>query len=792
MRFSEQWLREWVDPPVDSAELIQQLTMAGLEVDSVDPVAPALAGVVVGRIAAVAPHPDADRLRVCQVDTGSDTPVQVVCGAPNARQGLLAPLATVGAELPGGLKIKRSKLRGVASHGMLCSAVELGLGDAAAGLLELPADATPGAALTACLGLDDRAIEVDLTPNRGDCLGLAGIAREVGVLNRMAVTGVPETAVPAVIDDTFPVELAAPEGCPRYLGRVIRDIDPHAPTPLWMQERLRRSGLRSLGPLVDVTNYVMLELGQPLHAFDLKRLTGGMVVRWAREGEKLLLLDGREVALDGETLVIADRSQAVAIAGVMGGELSGIADDTDTLFLESAFFSPAAIAGRARRYGMHTDASHRFERGVDPQLQRRAMERATALLLAIVGGRPGPIVEAVAEAHLPRPATVPLRRERIRRLLGSDIPPAEVEEILGRLGMTLGATEEGWEVSAPSYRFDIAIEADLIEELARIHGYDRIPSSRPHGAMTILPEPERRADATRAGRVLIERGYQEAITFSFVDPALQAQLDPDQAPIALANPISSDLAVMRTTLWTGLLGALAHNQRRQQPRVRLFETGLRFLQGSDGLVQEPMVAGVACGTAAPEQWGEPRREIDFYDVKADVEALLGLTGPGGDSIFAADKQPALHPGQSARVLRDGTTLGWVGSLNPQVAQTMGLKGRALLFELSLSALGQGQVPSYSALSRFPAIRRDLALVIDKEVTSQRLCDAVREAAGAWLIDLQLFDMYSGKGVDSNRKSLALGLTLQDPSRTLKDAEVDALVNEVVQHLRRDLGADLRE
>jgi phenylalanyl-tRNA synthetase beta chain len=753
MRFSEKWLREWVDPAVGTEELVRQLTMAGLEVDSVDPVAPPLDGVVVGRIAALEKHPDADRLSVCQVDVGDDEMVQVVCGAPNAREGLCAPLATVGTKLPGDFKIKRSKLRGVESHGMLCSAVELGLGEATEGLLELPADATPGEAVTKQLDLDDFAIEVDLTPNRGDCLGIAGVSREVGVLNRAPVTAVADTVVEAVVGDTFPVELEAPEGCPRYLGRVIRGIDPHAATPLWMQERLRRSGIRSLGPLVDVTNYVMLELGQPMHAFDLSRLTGGIVVRWASANEKLLLLDGREVELDAETLVIADHGQAVAIAGVMGGELSGIADDTETLFLESAFFSPKTIAGRARRYGMHTDASHRFERGVDPQLQRRAMERATELLLAIVGGEPGPVVEAVSEPHLPAPATVELRRERITRLLGITVPDAEVEEILGRLGMDLVATDAGWRVSAPSYRFDIAIEADLIEELARIHGYDAIPSTRSHGAMTILPEPERAATAPRVAATLVERGYQEAITFSFVDPASQSRLDPEHEPIALANPISSDMAVMRTTLWPGLLAAAAHNQRRQQPRVRLFETGLRYLQGPDGILQEPAVAGVACGNVAPEQWGETHREVDFFDVKCDVEALLGLTGPDDGIIFEAQAQPALHPGQSARITRGDTVLGWVGSLSPQVAQSMGLKGRILLFELSLSALGQGPVARYAPLSKFPAIRRDLAVVVDDKVTSRQLRDTVREAAGTWLTDLQLFDIFSGKTLIQTEKVL---------------------------------------
>ncbi|HEY5720268.1 MAG TPA: phenylalanine--tRNA ligase subunit beta [Gammaproteobacteria bacterium] len=792
MKFSEKWLREWVDPKVATGELCAQLTMAGLEVDSVEAVAPPLDGVVVGELVEVNAHPDADRLRVCQVACGEGEPLQVVCGAPNARVGLRAPLARIGATLPDGTRIKLGKLRGVESRGMLCSAVELGLGDDASGLLELPGDAPAGAALSAYLGLDDTAIDVDLTPNRGDCLGLAGIAREVGVLNRVPVSAPPAAPVPATVDDTFPVELEAPEGCPRYVGRVLRGIDPHAETPVWMQERLRRSGIRSLGPLVDVTNYVMLELGQPMHAFDLKRLHGGIVVRWARPGEKLLLLDGREVELLPETLVIADHRQAVAIAGVMGGELSGIADDTDTLFLESAFFAPTAVSGRARRYGMHTDASHRFERGVDPELQVRAIERATALLLQIVGGEPGPVVESVAAAQLPRPATITLRPARVRTLLGIELPRDEVEDVLGRLGMQLAWDGAAWQVQAPSYRFDVTIEADLIEELARIHGYDRLPRTRPHGTMAIRPEPEGPAEPPRLAEQLVARGYHEAITFSFVDPARQQLLDPGAAAIPLANPISSDMAVMRTTLWPGLLGAVLHNRRRQQERVRLFETGLRFRQGADGILQEPMLGGVACGPAEPEQWGSPAREVDFFDVKADVEALLGLTGQGGDFIFSPEKHPALHPGQSAAIRREGNLVGWIGSLNPQVARELGLKGRILLYELSLSALGHGRVPGYTPLSRFPAVRRDIAVLVRHEVSAAQLSSLVREAAGEWLQELQLFDIYSGKGIDSDRKSVALGLTFQHPSRTLTDSEIDTLQGRVLERLGQAVGAELRE
>jgi phenylalanyl-tRNA synthetase beta chain len=792
MRFSERWLREWVNPEISTATLCEQLTMAGLEVDSATPVAPPLDGVVVGRIVAIEPHPDADRLRVCTVDDGGDTPCQVVCGAPNARVGLCAPFARLGASLPGGLRIKRNKLRGIESHGMLCSAIELGLGEDAAGLYELPDDAPPGQPIDAYLQLDDTVIEVDLTPNRGDCLGVAGIAREVGVLNRAPVAALATAAVPATIDDSFPIELRAPEGCPRYVGRVIRGIDPGAGTPLWMQERLRRSGIRSLGPLVDVTNYVMLELGQPMHAFDLTRLQGGVVVRWAAPGEKLLLLDGREVDLDPETLVIADHAQAVAIAGVMGGERSGIAEGTTTLFLESAYFSPEAVSGRARRYGMHTDASHRFERGVDPQLQVRAVERATQLLLAIVGGEPGPVTESVAVEQLPRPVSVALRRARITRLLGAELPDREVEEILTRLGMHLEPTADGWQVSAPSYRFDIAIEPDLVEELARIHGYANLPSTRPHSAMTVRAAAEQPGGAPAAAALLVERGYQEAITFSFVDTARLHLLDPEAAPIALANPISNDMAVMRTTLWCGLLEALGHNQRRQQARVRLFETGLRFMHRAGEILQEPMVAGVAYGTCLPEQWGAAARPIDFFDVKADVEALLGLTATGGAPIFTADQHPALHPGQAARITRDGQQLGWMGSLDPRVTNQLGLRGNVLLFELGLDALGHGRVPQFAPLSKFPTIRRDLAIVVGEEVTATHLCDVVRAAAGGWLQELQLFDIFTGKGIDSDQKSVALGLTLQHPSRTLNDSEVDTLIDRVLSELGSRLGAELRE
>ncbi|HXH03174.1 MAG TPA: phenylalanine--tRNA ligase subunit beta, partial [Candidatus Competibacteraceae bacterium] len=693
MRISEQWLREWVDPAVDSARLAAQLTMAGLEVDAVEPAAPAFSNVVVGKVIGLVPHPDAERLRVATVDVGQGEPLQIVCGAPNVAVGMCAPTALVGAVLPGELKIKRSKLRGVESAGMLCSAKELGLSEDAAGLMALPADSVPGTDVRELLGLEDSIIVVDLTPNRGDCLGMAGIAREVAVLNRCPLRELEIAPVAPASDDRLPVVLEDGAGCPRYVGRVVRGVDVHAETPLWMKERLRRAGVRSLGPLVDVTNYVMLELGQPMHAFDLARLNGGIVVRRARAGETLELLNGNTVALDGETLVIADHAGAVAMAGIMGGEHTACGDDTRDVFLESAFFSPLTIAGRARRYGLHTDSSHRFERGVDPELQVKAMERATRLLLDIAGGRPGPVIEAVAAEHLPVPPSIRLRPARIRLLLGRDYAAAQVEDILSRQGMTLQRDGDAWQVLPPARRFDIAIEADLIEEIARVDGYDNVPVSQPLTRLTMQPQPEAEVPLSRLRETLIQRGYQEAITYSFVDPRFQRLLDPEAETLALANPISADLAVMRTSLWPGLVKALVYNLARQQTRVRLFESGLTFRQEDGALRQRPYIGGVVCGPALPEQWGTATRGVDFYDLKADVEALLALTGEPERFAFVAARpaHPALHPGQCARIERNGMAIGWIGALHPAMERELELDSRVLVFELDLDALRRARL-----------------------------------------------------------------------------------------------------
>lgn len=791
MRISEQWLREWVNPPVSTAELAAQLTMAGLEVDSVTPVAPPLERVVVGRVLALAPHPQAERLQVAQVDVGQAEPLQIVCGAANVAVGLLAPVALAGAVLADGQTIAPAERRGVPSQGMLCSARELGLADSADGLLVLPADSPPGMALRDWLKLDDQVIEVDLTPNRGDCLGMLGIAREVGVLNRCAVNEVPADPVPAVLEATFPVTVTAPADCPRYAGRVIRQVNPAAETPLWLRERLRRADLRPLGPLVDVTNYVLLELGQPLHAFDVDRLHGGIEVRRARPGETLALLNGTTVEPDSETLLIADQSGPLALAGIMGGIGSAVDEQTVNVFLESAFFAPTTIAGRARRYGLHTDASHRFERGVDPQLQVRALERATRLLLEIAGGQPGPLIEVAANDQLPAATAIRLRPERIEQLLGLTIKPAAVTEMLTRLGMAVAADGDHWLVVPPSFRFDITLEADLIEEIGRIYGYSRLPSRRPLTRLEFTPQPEAHLSLDRLREALVQRGFQEAITYSFVDPVFQQALDPARTALALANPIAADLAVMRTSLWPALLKAVVYNQKRQQSRIRLFETGLVYLSEGDTLEQVPRLGGVIAGEAQEEQWGLPRRTVDFFDLKAEVEALLALTGRADDWRCVAARHPALHPGQSARLERDGGVLGWLGALHPALGHQLEVEGPVFLFELEAELLCTGRVPQFAELSRFPASRRDLAVVVDEAVTAQALLDSIRARGGELLRDVWLFDVYRGPSLPEGRKSLAFGLILQDFSRNLRDATVEQIMADITAGLAQQFGATLR-
>ena len=794
MKFSEQWLREWVQPEITTQELVDQLTLAGLEVDGAEPVAGAFSGIVVGQVVSREQHPDADKLSLCQVTDGTET-FQIVCGAANVREGLKIPFAKIGAVLPsdepGGFKIKKAKLRGVESFGMLCAEQELGMAESSDGLMELPDNAPLGVDIREYLNLDDTIIDVDLTPNRADCLSLAGLARETGVLTKSSVAGPQISAVAATIADEPSIEVSADDACPRYLGRIVRNVNVNAETPLWMVEKLRRSGTRTIDPVVDITNYVLLELGQPMHAFDLNQVEGGIRVRMAEQGEKLTLLDGQEVELNADTLVIADHKKPLAMAGVMGGEHSGVNGETKDLLLEAAFFNPIAIAGRARNYGLHTDSSHRFERGVDYELANTAMERATQLVLEICGGDAGPVKEVTTESKLPQAATITLRRSRIEQILSLTMADEEVTDILERLGMTVQMSAEGWTVEAPSYRFDMSIEADLIEELARIYGYNRLPVRTPAAATPLAKAPESRLPIRDLRRQMIARGFHEAITYSFVEPSLQKALDPERDALALLNPISADMSVMRTTLWTGLVSAASYNLKRQQPRVRMFETGLRFVPEQNGLVQTPTLAMLICGNRVEQSWTEQEAQVDFFDLKGDVEALLARGGEASAYRFEAAKHPALHPGQSARILKNGQPIGWMGALHPSTQKQVGVKQTLYVAEMDLEAVRDIATPAYSDISKFPEMRRDLALVVDQAIHVDQVFDGIRSVAGDYLTKLNLFDVYVGKGIDPDRKSLALGLTWQHPSRTLTDEEVNNSVNAVLSHLEESLGAMLR-
>jgi phenylalanyl-tRNA synthetase beta chain len=792
MKFSENWLREWVNPSVSTDELVTLLTMAGLEVDSVGSVAEGLEGIVVSEVLSVDKLTDAGKLKICSVKGNAEEAVQVVCGAPNVVAGMKTLFAAPGAKLPGDIKIRKTRLHGVESHGMLCSARELGLSQDHEGLMVLPADAETGQSLIDYLQLDDAVIDVDLTPNRGDCLGIEGVAREVGALTGTEVSPVRIDKVKVAIPDTFDVTVDVPVSCPIYLGRVIRGINPAAQTPLWMQERLRRGGIRSIAPVVDVTNYVLLELGQPMHAFDLKRLSGGIVVRQASENEQLALLDERTVSLDPATLVIADHEKVLAIAGVMGGADSGMDNQTDSLFLECAFFTPEAMAGKARHYGLHTDSSHRFERGVDPQLQHRAIERATQLLLDIVGGRPGPVTEAVSSEHLPVRPAINLRKNRIQRVLGMLPEAAVIEDILTRLGMAIEKNDEGWQVQPPSFRFDLAIEADLIEEIGRVYGYDKLPSISLNGALEMRPNSETEVSVTHVSNVLVTRGYQEVITYSFVDQALQSLLEPGRTPVVLANPISSDMTDMRTSLWPGLIKTAQYNLHRQKTRMRFFEHGLRFYKEGEAICQDVVIAGLVTGTRLPEHWDGANEPIDFFDVKQDVFAVLALSGLDVKCEFRKRAHPALHPGKSARIFIDDAAVGWLGQIHPMLVNKTGLAPETTLFELEESSVSTGELVKYRPISRFPSIRRDLAVLVDEGLKVTDLVKEVEAVAGDILEKVVIFDVYQGQGIETGRKSIAFGLILQESSRTLTDEEVADVIEKITGRLGEKIGATLRE
>ena len=790
MLFSVNWLKKWVDVDLPVDELAARLTASGLEVDTVEAVAAPFSGVVVAEITSCTAHPDADKLRICSIDFGGPEPAQVVCGAPNARAGIKIPLATVGAVIGADFKIRKAKLRGVESFGMACSARELGLSDDHSGLMELPEDAPLGTCFREYLGLEDHSIEVELTPNRADCLSIRGLAQDVSASCNATLTTPDIKPVPASIDDTIEVTLEADEDCPRYIGRVIRGIDPTAATPLWMVEALRRSGIRSISATVDATNYVLMELGQPMHAFDLDQLQGNITVRRGCAGETLELLDGKQVDVDESLLAICDDAGPVALAGIMGGLQSGVTDSTRNILLESAFFKPATISGKARDLGLHTDASHRFERGVDPRGQVLAIERITALIMDMAGGEAGPLIHAVSESHVPPQNEVSLRHARLNRVLGVSLDESEVSVILEKLRMSPKLNNNVWEVKAPSDRFDIEIEEDLIEEVARIFGYNNIPAALPAGELNPGVVSEARVSLQSIQQALCAAGYTEAINYSFTSRALLQRFCMDDNVLPLANALSSDLEVMRTALLPGLMETLSRNLRRQQDRVKLFETGTVFEQ-KDTMVESPHLAAVAYGDFMPEQWGSAARAADFYDLKGDLESVLSLRGLKGEVEFRNALLPWLHPGQAALVSIDGVDIGWAGSVHPSILKKLEIKGSVMAFELNINLLSNREIPYAKNISRFPSIRRDLALLVPDKVSFAEIRNNVIDLSGDLLTNLVLFDLYSGQNVEKGYKSLAIGLILQNVSCTLTDEVVDSLIQNVVRGLKERLGAQLR-
>lgn len=790
MQFSESWLRTFVNPALTSAELSHLLTMAGLEVEEQDPVAPPFTQVVVAHVLSVVKHPDADRLNVCQVEVGDGSPRQIVCGAPNVAAGLKVPCALPGAVLPGDFTIKLAKVRGIESSGMLCSAKELGIAEDASGLLVLPADAPVGQSIRLYLELDDQLFTIKLTPNRADCLSLTGVAREVAALTGAPATYPDVVEVQPSCDLVREIRLEAPTACPRYCGRVIAGVNAKAETPEWMKQRLERSGIRAISPLVDVTNYVMLELGQPLHAFDNAKLQGAVCARMARPGEQLLLLNEQTIEVGEDVLMIADEAKALAMAGIMGGEESGISLETTELFLESAFFAPEAIAGRARRYGFSSDASHRFERGVDFAGARRAIERATQLILDICGGKAGPVVEAKAE--LPARHHVRLRTARAVKVLGMAFSAEQIAAIFQGLALSFVREGDDFLVTPPSYRFDIEVEEDLIEEIARVHGYEKIPARPPVGMMTMMPETEQARSLRRVRQLLVARGFQEVVNYAFVESAWEQDFAGNADPIRLANPIASQMAVMRTTLIGGLVANLQTNLRRKQNRVRVFETGRCFLKAAggapvEGFAQPWRLAGLAWGGALPEGWHNDGRKVDFFDVKGDLEALLA----GMSVRFEKATHSALHPGRTARIVVGGKEIGVIGELHPEWVQKYELPTPPVVFELDVAAVLQAQVPAYGEVSKFQPVIRDLAIVLDQKVELQTLLDGLKANQPALVRGVNLFDLYVGKGVPEGKKSLAFRIVMQDTQRTLQDSEVDAAMQQITTYLVQTFGAQLR-
>ncbi len=792
MKFTKEWIDEYVEQNLTADEIADMITMAGLEVDTVSPVCGQFDGVVVAKVVECEDHPDSDHLHVTKVDCGDGELHQVVCGAPNCRAGLKSAFAKIGAKLPG-ITIKKAKLRGVESEGMICSYAELGMAEESDGIIELPEDALVGADVHEYLKLDDKVIDIDLTTNRPDCLGVRGIAREVAVLCGGKFKDLQDCSVRPTCDDKYTVEVIDKEACPRYLHRIVKNVNPKAKSPLWLTERLRRVGIRSISPIVDVTNYVMMELGQPIHSFDLDKLKSKIIVRKAYENEKLTVLSGEELTLKSDTLVIADEEGAIGIAGVFGGLNSGIGTDTVNVLFEVAFFAPDAIKGRPREYGLATDASHRNERGVDPYVQRLAMERVTSLLISIAGGECGPVGEELCEEYLPKRNQIAMRLDRLALVLGKKIEAPECMNILDKLGMKPVQKDENTiAVTAPSFRFDIEIEEDLFEEIARIHGYDNIENVCPKAMLVMGNRSEKDVKDRTVRRTLTSLGYNEAITYSFTDPKILQVLS-NSDPVILKEPISIEMSAMRTSVLCGLLTAAKYNINRQQKRVRLFECGLRYIKDDSsefGINQEPMVAGLITGSCEDESWAEPQRNVDFFDVKGDVEALLALTCRQGDFKVQRTSQKYLHPGRGADLYLDGVMVGSFGMLHPVAQKALGFKQSVGVFEIKQSAILKRTVPVCSEISKFPSVRRDFAFVLDKQVEAQALLDVIGAECGALLSEARIFDVFTGQGL-GDKKSIALGVTLQDTERTLDDAAVDEVALKIVAAVKDKLGGVLR-
>lgn len=791
MKFSEQWLREFVACKLTSAELSEQLTMAGLEVDSIEPVGADFTGVVIGQVLTINPHPNADRLQLCEVDIGQPHALAIVCGAKNVRVDMKVAVAVVGAVLPE-LKIKRSKIRGVESFGMLCSETELGLAKSLDGIMDLPSDAPISRDIREYLSLDDNIITIELTPNRGDCLSLLGVAREIAVLTGTKLLLPDFVKVKPQIKDKFSVDIAAKEACPHYVGRIIRGVNNAVVTPTWIVERLRRSEINAISPLVDITNYVMLELGQPLHAFDLSKLHGSICVRTAKEKELLTLIDGKKVNLAPGTLVIADDKQPQALAGVMGGADSAVSEDTDAVFIESAYFNPIVVSKASRAYSVYTDSSHRFERGVDPKLQQQAIERVTQLICSITGGKAGPLSEVVTSKYVPTAPIIRIRKERIARVLGIAISDSKVVEILQALGMQVTKKGNSWDVATPSFRFDLRVEVDIIEELARIYGYNNIPAVQMRAELTIKPCSESQVSLGRIRSLLVDKDYREIVTYSFVDEHMQDGLFAGTVkPIKVSNPISSDMSVMRSSLWPGLLKTFLHNKRHQQTRMRLFEAGTVFTQNNNDLLQEQNLAGLMYGNIIKEQWGEADRQVDFFDIKGDIESLLQLTHAKDSLQFCETVHPALHPGQSASINYQGCPVGYVGALHPRVSKELGINKSVYLFEIKLSCVYNALIPEFKVFSKYPVTRRDVAILVDEKIKVEAIVSNIKANGLDLLRDVEIFDVYHGEGVADNQKSVALGLVFQHFARTLVDEEIEEAVQIILKRLSEQLNAAIR-